>query len=160
MAIGSAVKIGHIFLSTASAGATTEFASLVEALDRLAVEQHALVASAALARRLQRYPYVTVGPVVRSPVMAFCLMPDVDLVHIHDERSGQAGLLLTLTRSIPFVLTGQDSSPDTRNPLKRSIVHRAQSLIDPADATPDKLVQVYQQTVAAWSKLPQDANCG
>ena len=91
----STVKIGHIYLSTASDDAASEFALLVEALDRLAVEQHAIVSSAALARRLQSCPYVTVGPVVKSPVVAYCLMPDIDLVHAHDEKSGQAGLLLT-----------------------------------------------------------------
>lgn len=154
------MKIGHIFLSTAPDDAASKFALLIEALDRLAIEQHVLVADAALARRLQCCPYVTVGPVVRSPVMAYCLMPDIDLVHVHEEKGGQAGLLLTLTRSIPFVMMRRESEPDGRNPLKRSIAHRAQSLIDPKDATPDKLLQVYRQTVAAWSKLPQDANCG
>ena len=147
-------------MSTAPDGAATEFILLVEALDRLAIEQHVLVASVSLARRLQSCPYVTVGPVVKSPVMAYCLMPDIDLVHVHDEKSGQAGLLLTLTRSIPFVMARVDSDPLSRSPLKRSIAHRAQSLIDPADEAPDKLLQVYQQAVAAWSKLPQDANCG
>ena len=154
------MRIGHIYLSTASNRATSEFTSLIEALDRLAVEQHVLVASAALARRLQSCPYVTVGPVVRSPVMAYCLMPDIDLVHTHDEKSGQAGLLLTLTRSIPFVTMRRESEHDGRNPLRRSIAQRAQALIDPADAGPDKLLQIYEQAVAAWSKLPQDANCG
>lgn len=154
------MRIGHIYLSAASDDAASKFASLVEALDRLAVEQHVLVASAALARRLQSCPYVTVGPVVRSPVMAYCLMPEIDLVHVHDEKSGQAALLLTLTRSIPFVMMCRESEQDGRNPLKRSITQRAQTLIDPADATPDKLLQIYEQTVAAWSELPQDANCG
>ena len=154
------MRIGHIYLSTASDGAASEFASLIEALDRLAVEQHVLVASAALARRLQSCPYVTVGPVVRSPVMAYCLMPEIDLVHVHDEKSAQSGLLLTLTRSVPFVMTRRESEPDGRNPLKRSITQRAQRLIDPADATPDDLLQIYRQTVATWSELPQDANCG
>ena len=154
------MKIGHIYLSTASDDATSRFVSLVEALDRLAVEQHALVASVSLARRLQSCPYVTVGPVVKSPVMAYCLMPDIDLVHVHDEKSGQAGLLLTLTRSIPFVMARGDSNLNRRNPLQRSIAHRAQCLIDPMEMTPDKLVDIYRESVAAWSKLPQDANCG
>ncbi len=92
--------------------------------------------------------------------MAYCLMPEIDLVHVHDEKSGQAGLLLTLTRSIPFVMARSDMEPEGRSPLKRSIAHRAQCLIDPADITPDRLLQVYRETVAAWSKLPQDANCG
>ena len=154
------MKIGHICLSTASDDAASEFASLIESLDRLAVDQYVLVADAAVARSLQSCPYVTVGPVVRSPVMAYCLMPEIDLVHVHDEKSGQAGLLLTLTRSIPFVMMNPETRPNGRNPLKRSIAHRAQSLIDPANTTPDELLRIYRQTVAAWSELPQDADCG
>ena len=154
------VKIGHIYLETASDDTILQFAALIEALDRLAVEQHVLVASTALARRLDCCPYVTIGPVVKTPVMAYCLMPDVSIVHIHDGKSGQAGLLLTLTRSIPFVMTTPDTTTKSRNPLKRSILHRAQSLVPPEDAEPEKLVRLYRRTVAAWSKLPQDADSG
>ena len=154
------MKIGHICL-TASVDARTRFESVVEALDRLAVEQHVITSSAPLARRLQCCPYVTVGPAVRTPVMAYCLMPAVDLVHIHDEKSGQAGLLLTLTRSTPFVMSS-DPSPDSGwNPLRRSVFNRAQALV-PASlaAEPDELVALYRRTIDTWSKLPQDADCG
>jgi hypothetical protein len=154
------VKIGHIFLSTASDDSILEFASLVEALDRLAIEQHVLVASVPLVRRLQSCPYVTVGPVVKTPVMAYCLMPNIDIVHIHDSKSGQAGLLLTLTRSIPFVMTTPETGTDSRNPLKRSVFHRAQEFIPPSDAEPQKLIEIYRRTVDGWSKFPQDADCG
>jgi len=154
------VHIGHICLTTASDDTITRFTSLIEAFDRLAIEQHVLVASIALARRLQSCPYVTVGPVVKTPVMAYCLMPKVDLVHIHDNTSGQAGLLLTLTRSTPFVMTTPDKISTSRNPLKRSVFQRAQSLIPPSEAEPEKLISLYRQTIDAWSKLPQDADCG
>lgn len=154
------MKIGHIYLATAPEDSIKKFTSLVEALDRLAIEQHVLVASVELARQLDSCPYVTVGPVVKTPVMAYCLMPDVSVAHIHDVKSGQAGLLLTLTRSIPFVMTTPDKTTESRNPMKRSVFHRAQSLVPPADAEPEKLVSLYRQTVDAWSKFPQDADCG
>ncbi|MDH3266274.1 MAG: hypothetical protein OEM25_04845 [Gammaproteobacteria bacterium] len=80
------MKIGHILLTTASDDASSRFTSLVESLDRLAVDQHVLVAGTALARRLRSCPYAIVGPVVRTPVMACWLMPDVDLVHSQTQR--------------------------------------------------------------------------
>ena len=157
---GTKVKIGHIHLATASDGSIMRFASLVERLDRLAIEQHILVSSTALARRLQSCPYVTIGPVVRTPVMAYCLMPDVDLVHIHDDKSGQAGLLLTLTRSTPFVMTTPEERATSRNPLKYSMLRRAQSLISPSEGDADEIIRIYRRTIDAWSELPQDADCG
>lgn len=155
------MKIGHICLVSESDDAIQRFAALVEAFDRLAIEQHVLVSSVALARRLQSCPYVTVGPVVRTPVMAYCLMPAVDLVHIHDEKSGQAGLLLTLTRSTPFVMRAPtEKSASSRNPLKRSVLQRAQCLIPSSMQEADDLLGIYQETIDAWSKFPQDADCG
>jgi len=154
-----AVKIGHICLSTASDATVQQFAALVESLDRLAIEQHVLVASKALARRLQGCTHVSIGPIVRTPVMAYCLMPDIDVAHIHDEKSGQAGLLLTLTRSVPFVMTGEVNGIDSLNPLRRSVLHRADSFVSLADlADTEKLVRVYRRTSDAWSKLPENAN--
>jgi hypothetical protein len=138
--------------------AANAFVGLVEGLDRLAVDQHVLVSDLAIARRLDSRPYVTVGPIVRSPVMAYCLMPAVDLVHAHDEKAGQTGLLLTLTRSIPFVLSS--SAGRTNHPLQRSIAGRAQRFIEDDRLAADCLVEVYRETIDAWSELPQDANCG
>lgn len=154
------MKIGHIYLATASDEAIKRFATLVEGLDRLAIDQHVLVTSLVLAKRLQCCPYVTVGPVVKTPVMAYCLMPKVDLVHIHDSKSGKAGLLLTLTRSTPFVMTSDEQQATSRNPLKRSMLHRAQSLISASVSDPEKLIRIYRKTIDAWSEFPQDADCG
>lgn len=153
------MKIGHIYLAAATDDSIDHFASLIEAFDRLAIEQHVLVASVALARRLQCCPYVAVGPVVRTAVMAYCLMPKVDLVHVHDDKSGQAGLLLTLTRSTPFVMTTAGKSGNGQGPLRRSVLSRARALIPPSDTDPERLVSVYHSTINAWSKLPQDADC-
>ena len=153
------MKIGHICLAKDTDEIIDRLAILVEALDRLAIDQHVLVASPALARRLQRCPYVRVGPVVKAPVMAYCLMPNVDVVHIHDNKSGQAGLLLTLTRSTPFVITTSDERTTSRNPLKRSMLRRAQSLISPTDTDPENLIAIYRRTIDAWSEFPQDSKC-
>ena len=134
------------------------FARLVEDLDRLAVEQHVLVGDIAIARRLDSRPYVTVGPVVSSPVMAYCLMPAVDLVHAHDQKGGQAALLLTLTRSMPYVLS--PAAGNGRDPLQRSITGRARRLIEADELSADRLIETYRETITGWSEFPQDANCG
>ena len=153
------MKIGHICLSTAAGMAVPRLVALVESLDRLDIEQHVLVASRALARRLQDSRHVTVGPIVRTPVMAYCIMPDIDVAHIHDEKSGQAGLLLTLTRSVPYVMTGDMNGSDAVNPLRRSVLHRADSFVSPADlADTEKLIRIYRRAADAWSKFPEHAN--
>ena len=152
------MKIGHVFLGATDEAATNAFVSLVEDLDRLAVSQHVLVNDIAVARRLDSRPYVTVGPIVKSPVMAYCLMPAVDLVHAHDHRGGQACLLLTLTRSIPYVLSKTASR--NRDPLQRSITSRARRLIAADELAAERLVESYREAIAAWSEFPQDANCG
>ena len=152
------MKIGHVFLLAGDEAQADAFVSLVESLDRLAVDQHVLVSDGAIARQLDSRPYVTVGPIVRSPVMAYCLMPSVDLVHAHDPKGGQTGLLLTLTRSIPFVLSA--AAGHGGQPLQRSISGRAQRLIDSDELGAERLVATYRETINAWSELPQDANCG
>lgn len=136
------------------------FAILVESLDRLAIDQHVLVSNTALARRLHSCPYVTVGPVVKTPVMAYCLMPNVDLVHIHDTKGGQVGLLMTLTRSTPFVMTFDGENKSGGNPIRRSIFDRAQAMVSSTELDTEGTIRVYRKTIDAWSELPQDANCG
>lgn len=134
--------------------------ALVEALDKLAIEQHILLANDALARRLNARPYVTVGPLVRSPVMACCLMPVVDLVHSHDARSDQAGLLLTLTRSIPFVTNGQRNPGMRARPLQRSVLRRARAQVAVPASNPEALLHAYASALTEPSELPENSNCG
>lgn len=126
--------IGHINLASSMNGTGEHFIKLVEALDRLGLRQHLLVANHALARRVSVYCNVTVGPVVKTPVMAYCLMPDVAIAHAHNGSSGQAGLLLTLTRSIPYVLTCRSSRPVGKNPIARSTINRSSGVICPSRA--------------------------
>lgn len=108
-----------------------QFVFLIEALQRRDVEQHVLVADSGIARRLALLENVSVGPVVHSAISAYCLLPRVDLVHVHDTTSAQAGLLLALTRSIPYVLTHRGSLPSGKSPLLQSIYKRAVRVICP-----------------------------
>lgn len=141
--------IGHINLAKSFNGAAEHFVNLIEALQRLDTEQYVLVRSIGLAKRLDLVDNVTVGPTVRSAVTAYCLMPAVDVVHIHDPADGQAGLLLTLTRSIPFVLTRHDNAPGS-GPLSRAIYRRAAGMIYESDADAEKHVRIYRHAVATW----------
>jgi len=154
------MKIGHICLATKPDEVILRVASLIEALDRLAVEQHVLVASVALARRLQSCPYVTVGPVVKTAVMAYCLMPDVDLAHIHEEKGERAALLLRLTRSIPFVMTVRDPDDADLNPLSRAVRQRAACLMSQPYGDFDEIYSTYRHAINVQSELPQDTDCG
>lgn len=153
------MKVGQIYLEKASVAGARQFQSLIESLDKLAIEQHVLVASAELARSLGSLPYVTVGPVVSTPVVACCLMPDVDIAHVHDSKSGQSGLLLTLTRSIPYVITLVDPDLMVRNPITRSICDRALQTIESESVQPEALVDAYQTAAGVLSKRPKNANC-
>ncbi len=114
-------------------GIGEHFVRLIEALRRQGFEQHVLVADESLARRILVYDDVGVGPTTRSAVMAYCLMPDVDVAHVHGPRGARAGLLLTLTRSIPYVLTRRATTEVGRNPITRSTISRAGNVICPSD---------------------------
>lgn len=125
------MKIGHINLATSINGIGEHFVRLIEALTRQGIEQHVVVANASLARRLLVYDDVTVGPVARTAVMAYCLMPDVNLAHVHEPRGAKAGLLLALTRSIPYVLSRRETESIGRSPITRSTISRASGIICP-----------------------------
>jgi len=148
--------IGHINLAKSFNGAGEHFVNLVEALQALDVQQHVLVRNVALAKRLDLVDGVTVGPAVRSAVMAYCLMPPVDVVHVHDPSEGQSGLLLTLTRSIPFVLTHRDHSL-ARNPLAQAIYRRASGIVYHGDADAAKHLRIYKHAVDTWRSAASSA---
>ena len=152
------MKVGQICLS--SGPAASSFAELVESLDRLAIRQHVLVADPAIGRRLQCCPHVTVGPVVHSPVMAYCLMPDVDIVHVHDYRAGQAGLLLTLTRSIPFVANSDCVPAQRRGGIAKAVRRRARMVFSPEGVEIAMLPDVYRRSVIPSSEFPQESDGG
>ena len=121
--------IGHVNLAASIEESGERFVSLVEALRESGVRQHVLVRNSTLAARLAAVEDVDVGPIVRSPVMANCLMPRVDIVHVHEPAAGQVGLLLALTRSIPYVLTHRGTVTPRGGPLVQAIYRRASMVI-------------------------------
>jgi len=123
--------IGHICLAASTNGADVRLVNLIEALARQGIRQHVLVRNKSLARRVAIIDSVVIGPIVKAPVLAYCLMPNVQVVHVHCDSSASAGLLLTLTRSIPFVFTCRVESGSTKNPIKLSVLNRAAGLIFP-----------------------------
>jgi hypothetical protein len=133
------MNIGHICLTVPYSEASENFAALVEALDDFGVSQHVLVANVALAQRLAECTHVTVGPLVKTPIMAYCLMPEVDVAHMHEGKSGQSGLLLTLTRSIPFVITIDNGFEEDKGPIADSVLNRAVQTIERREAKPGDL---------------------
>lgn len=123
------LTIGHINLIQSFDQAAQEFVILVEGLQRKGIRQHVLVRNPELAKRLGAIDDVVVGPIVKSAVMAYCLMPQLDLVHIHDMAAGQAGLLLALTRSMPFVLTHHGDFEGGTGAIAQAIYRRASRII-------------------------------
>jgi len=126
--------IGHINLAPSLRDAGEHFIRLIEALARLDVEQTILVGDPALAKRVAAIDGVAVGTTVHSPVMAYCLLPRVDVAHAHDPAAGHAALLLALTRSIPYVLTHRGPVPAGNGPLLRSVYRRADRVLCQDDA--------------------------
>ena len=136
--------VGHINLEKSFSRTAENFVILVEALQQLDLKQYVIVRNVALARRLDNIDNVTVGPVARSPITAYCLMPPVDVVHIHDPSGWQAGLLLFLTKSIPFVLTQRETNSDANSSLANSIYQRASGLIDDTEMSAGEHLHVYR----------------
>lgn len=109
------------------------------------MQQYVLVRNIALAKRLDLLDNITVGPVVRSAITAVCLMPQVDIVHIHDRSSQSAGLLLALTKSVPFVMTRHEALATSRNPLTQAACNRAAGFIEDGDSSTSEHLQVYRR---------------
>ncbi|MEL7185368.1 MAG: hypothetical protein AAFN50_02890 [Pseudomonadota bacterium] len=139
------MHVGHINLAEAFNGVGEHFVRLIEELKLHGVEQHVVVRNTELAKRLEIIDGVTVGPCVRSAVTAYCLMPNVDVVHLHDRSSWNAGLLLVLTRSIPFVMTADKAIALSNSPLVSAVRNRAASLVDPEIAEVSTHIQIYRQ---------------
>ncbi len=146
------MHIGHINLAKSFNGAGENFVRLIEALQEYGVTQYIVVRNVALAKRLDLIDGVTAGPTVRAAVMAYVLMPHVDIVHVHRYVDGQAGLLLTLTRSIPFVLTQHEQQPTNQGPLSRAIIQRASGFVYTDDANAAKHLRVYRHAIDSWRK--------
>ena len=145
------MHIGHINLSVSFDGAGEHFVSLIEALQLHSMQQYVLVRNIALAKRLSLVEGVTVGPVVRSAITAFSLMPAVDVIHIHDSKSSSAGLLFALTRALPFVITLHSSLDISRNPIDQAVMKRASGFIDEGQIDVAEHLQTYRRAVDTLS---------
>ena len=142
--------IGHINLGKSFDQTTERFAGLIDSLQQTDLNQYVVVRNVALARRLDKLDNVTVGPVVRSPITAYCLMPPVDVVHIHDRSGWQAGLLLFLTKSIPFVLTQHEANSAEIGPLASSMYQRASGLIDETETSAGEHLHIYRSAADSF----------
>jgi hypothetical protein len=127
------MRVAHIDLSARISVAEEQLVVLVEALSAHCVEQHALVRNPYLAKRLAVCGGVSVGPIVRSAVFAYFLMPVVDLVHMHDRKAVNCGTLHNLARSIPYVVTYRQFGLPGDNPLTRSKYRRAEAIVCPSE---------------------------
>jgi hypothetical protein len=149
--LGDIDLVGHINLNRSMDVAAEKFIRLVEVLDGAEVSQHVIVANEVLARRVAVYPSVSIGPVTCSAVMACCMMPRVDIVHAHGDHAGHAGLLLALTRSIPYVMTSDAGGSATEKHAQRAVSHRSMHQLDVGgrlDAA--KVLRIYNRAVAKW----------
>ncbi|MFQ6006072.1 MAG: glycosyltransferase family 4 protein [Woeseia sp.] len=122
------MKIGHINLEKEYGGGGHQLLLLAQELSSHDIEQHAVVRNATLARRLTEQSNISVGPLVNSPVTAYGLMPNIDLAHLHDHKSLQSGLLLRLTRSIPYIVTQRSLTPPPAHNVARLMYRRAEGI--------------------------------
>ena len=122
------MKIGHINLAKEYGGSGHQLLMLAKALSNHRIEQHAVVSNPILARRLLEHVDISISPLVNSPVTAYGLMPNVDLAHLHDSKSMPSGLLLTMTRSIPYIVTHRSLEPPPAHALARSMYRRAEGI--------------------------------
>ena len=139
------MQIAHINLIESFDNQAARFIELVESVKKHGLQQYVVVRNRDIAKRLDAVDDVTVGPCVRTAITAHCLVPAVDVVHLHDRNSGSAGLLLVLTRSIPFVLSADATGETTSNPITKAVQRRAAGLIDPDIADVATHLQIYRQ---------------
>ena len=139
--------IGHINLAETFNGAGEHFVRLIESLRQHSFEQYVLVRNVDLAKRLDMVDGVTVGPVTRSAITAYCLMPAVDVIHIHDTKSASAGLLSILTRGVPYVMTRHSEPGNNMNPLTTAVQNRAAGFIDEDQIAVGDHIEMYRRAV-------------
>lgn len=127
------VFIGHVNLSKRFDSSGTQLLLLTRALSKHGVRQHAVVRCPLLLEGLSDITNVSLGPLADSPVMANCVLPAVDLAHLHDTRSATTGLILSLTRSIPYIITIRGRAVPAHHAIARSIHRRAACVICTTD---------------------------
>lgn len=152
------MDLGHILLDRKGSDRDRDFLAMAENLDHLGVRQHFVVADDATARYLQRLAFAAGVDVTASPIVANCLISNVDLVHAHGYRAGRAGLIMTLTRGIPYVLTAIQNGRGEAMSLKGSVMRRARVLLTDDRVPVAELIDVYAAVIRGESELPQDAD--
>jgi len=135
------LTIGHIDLSPGAGAEVSGLASIVVFLAASGVRQHVVAGDMALCRRLCDVDGVAVGPTTSAPAVAFSQMPAVDVLHVHDERSAEAGLLMALTRSTPYIYSDAAANDLPVGPVSAAIYRRASSIVCPDPATADRIVR-------------------
>lgn len=139
------MRIGHICLSKDANCSARRFVRLIQTLALHGFEQHVIVRNAVIAKGVERTKGVSVESDIRTPVSAFCMMSSVDVVHLHDRFSWQAGLLFVLTKSVPYVLTALPVSEQFGGAVVNATQRRAAALIDPEIADVATHIQIYRQ---------------
>lgn len=148
---GDIELVGHVYLARSMDHGAERFIRLVEALDRAGASQHVIVANDDLAKRVGVCPAVSVGPVTGSAVMAYCLMPRVDVVHAHGDQAGHSALLLALTRSIPYVMTLDLEDGETETRIQQAVLRRSKGRLHlGASIDAGKILRSYGRAVAGW----------
>ena len=72
-------------------------------------------------------------------------------MHVHEAAAARAGLLLALTRSVPFVLTHQhQAQAQANNRIEQAIYRRAAAIIDDRDADGSRYLRIYKHAAASW----------
>ena len=139
--------VGHVCLLKDSDAAGEQLLHLAEALGKQGIRQHVAVRSASLAGQLAGVEDVTVGPLVSSPGAAFCTIPAIDIAHLHDTRSLPVGLLLALTRSIPFITMYRDDSLPSDRAVIQLAYRRASSIVCLTNKAGDVMQTSYPKTI-------------
>lgn len=115
----------------------------------------------ALVERLGDLPGVDVRPVPNNPVSAARATAGADLVHVHEGRAGQAGLLANLFAGTPYIVTRRIPQAPSARLTTRLIYRRAAHIACVSNAILEAM-QAYVPEVAkscihsALGRLPSD----
>ena len=139
--------IGHICLSKDFGHTAKQLLWLVKGMARQGIQQSVVVRCAPLANRLMRCADVTVADLADSPLTAYSMVPKVDLAHVHDPDGVHTGLLLALTRSIPYIITCRQRAVPDESVIVRSAYQRAACIVCTTSATVD-VMQVFCSTLS------------
>ena len=131
--------IGHVCLSKDFGLTAKQLLLLVDAIGHQGIQQSVVVRCPSLAHRLANCTNVTVAGLADSPVIAYSMVPPVDLAHMHDPDGVHAGLLLALTRSTPYIITCRSSAALEESVIVRAAYRRAACIVCTTPTTADVL---------------------